>query len=82
MEDAGDSRLEIVDGGLPSLVVGRLGVEADEFMRPTGVAFGRDGAIHVADAGLNRVQKLNPMDVPRRRGANRVGCRAYQGWTP
>lgn len=64
MEDAGDSRLEIVDGGLPSLVVGRLGVEADEFMRPTGVAFGRDGAIYVADAGLNRVQKLNPDGRP------------------
>ncbi len=78
MDDDGDSRLEIVVGGLPdqssspiapispfaSFGIGRRGTGADEFMRPAGVAFGWDGAIPVADAGLNRVQKLDPDGRP------------------
>lgn len=78
MEDAGDSRLEIVVGGFEpqtpnpigpistyaSLIVGRLGTGSDEFRSPAGVAFGRDGEIYVADAGLNRVQKLDPDGRP------------------
>lgn len=64
MVDDGDSRLEIVHGGLPVKIIGRLGAEADEFMRPAGVAVGRDGSIYVADAGLNRVQKFDPYGRP------------------
>lgn len=78
MDDDGDSRLEIIVGGLAnqtpdqiapispyaSLIIGRLGTGSDEFMRPTGVAFGRDGVIYVADAGLNRVQKVDPDGRP------------------
>ena len=78
MDDDGDSRLEIVVGGLPdqssspiapispfaSFGIGRRGTGADEFMRPAGVAFGRDGAIYVAYAGLNRVHKHDPDGRP------------------